>query len=181
MKNVSYCIIAAFTFLCCNNKKSIDCDYSQMQNVNINYSKSSIKIPKICILQDTLMFDSKTLMNHQYGSLDSSLLLFIYVKEDDFPEGEKNFIFKTEMERKEIIFGTKRQRLLKDTAVLKNKIKIGFLKYLIEKVDGKYLSSSIFFLQDKKIYVVDFLERFENEGQIIHSLADCMVESLKVD
>lgn len=177
-----YYIMTAFILLGCTPQKNISCDYSQMKDENIWRINSSIKIPKQCILEDTLMFDRNTLMNHRYRSHGSSLLLFVYVNQDgDFPGEEKNFNYKSELQRNEIIFGTKTHQLIKDIAVIKNSIKVGYLKYVIEKSDGKFIASKIFFIRDKKVCVVDVYEKYKNEYQEKQSLADCMLESLKMN
>ena len=183
MKKIIILLVSAIALISCKENKATKCDYTKMKDFDIKICDVGIKIPDSCILKDTLIFDDKILMNYFFESADSSLLLLAYVKNFNYEGWESDISVEKQAysqrgDIEDTILNQSHEKLL-DTIFLVNKIKTGYLKYKTKQRRGEFIESKIYFFRDKKLCVIELLERYKNEEQKKHSIADCMLESLR--
>ncbi len=172
-----------YTLSNCTHSK-FECDYSLMRNFNEDVSRMIIKIPKICDITDsTIVGNTNTIKNYWLESIDSSIMINIFVESiDGYPENRKTIVKQRDFNKNKLLFIRQSLKELLDTVIVKNNIEIGYSKYYTfsSQRNSLLIEGKIFFYREGKLVVVTCMEKYTSEVQKQHSTSDCVFESLAI-
>lgn len=171
---LSICIIIS-----CQESKN-HCKENKLTELLLKPFRISVKMPKYKIIDSTIYGGSNTILNYKIKSLDNSIELIVFIDDQkDFIGRDLRIENITGFQKMEVESTSEsRTSLLNEHYKQIQHIKVGYLKYLIEKKNEKYFESRIYFYKENKLVVIWIFEKFISEVNNSYSKVDCILDSI---
>lgn len=176
MKKIYIYILTALAFAGCNFNRE-NCNLENYQQIKLWPVNVSLKLPAYRIV-DSLKLGQETILSYNIKSIDGTLDATALVSsgEEERPTDlslNQQMVF----QKKEIEFGRHAQKL-EEQIINIGTTKVGILKYLIELNGKRFYEGRIFFYRGKNLVQIWLFENHVSEQGNIHSVIDCVTQSI---
>lgn len=145
---------------------------------------ATITIPPYKIIDTVIYGGPEPILRYELKSKDNSLKLIISI--DDYSSHTNapyNFQLLTENLRHKILqnnYSKVKCELITEDSILKDGVKIGYLKYLIRDKLKTFFEAQIYFIRDKRVFRCWLYEKKKKTAGITSSQVDAIYKSLVV-
>jgi hypothetical protein len=174
---IKFFVVFLFISSCSVNSRV--CNMDSFDELYLHPVNCRLKLPKFLIL-DSVRYDNDLLLSYVIQSEDSLLNMNCFVKRYYSPSKPDIRILNS-FQKQEVEFNRK-SKLLNEYIKDVNGFQVGFLKYLIETPDKKFMESRIFFYKQQKVVTLWLFEKYNgNTVPDKGTLIDCIFNSISLN